>query len=141
MTTTWLSDHFSLDELTVTRQPFDNTPPKDVILRLVNTAKNMEKVRALLQTPILVNSGYRSPRVNAAVGGSDNSDHMRGDAVDFISPRFGTPLQICRAIAKSGIKFDQLIEEGTWAHISFGPRMRQQVLTKAGKGFTVGLKK
>lgn len=138
--TTWLSDHFSLDELTVTRQPFDNTPSKDVILRLVNTAKNMEKVREVLGTVILVTSGYRSPRVNAAVGGSDNSDHMRGDAVDFISPRFGTPLQICRAIAKSGIKFDQLIEEGTWVHISFGPRMRQEILTKSGKGFVRGLK-
>lgn len=138
--TTWLTDHFSLEEMTVTRQPLGNRPPPGAILRLVNTAKGMEKVREILGTTIIVSSGYRSPAVNAAVGGSETSDHMKGDACDFISPRYGTPLDICHAIVRSDLKFDQLIEEGTWVHISFGPRMRQQVMTKAGKGFAQGLR-
>lgn len=138
--TTWLSDHFSLEELTVTRQPLNNKPPRDVIPHLANTAREMEKIRDLLGTPILVSSGYRSKAVNHAVGGSETSDHMEGWAVDFISPRYGTPLAICKAIVKAGIKFDQLIEEGTWVHISFGPRMRQQVKTKTPNGFAAGLR-
>lgn len=137
--TTWLSDHFSLEELTQTRQPLPNKPSSKIILRLTNTAREMEKVRAILGTPIIVNSGYRSPPVNAAVGGSDTSDHMNGDAVDFISPRYGTPLQICRALVKAGIKFDQLLQEGTWVHISFGPRMRQDVRAKVGNKLVKGL--
>lgn len=137
--TTWLSDHFSLEELTQTRQPLANKPPSKVVIRLANTARQMEQVRKILGTPILVNSGYRSPAVNAAVGGSANSDHMNGDAVDFISPRYGTPLQICHALVKAGLKFDQLLQEGTWVHISFGPRMRQDVRTKVGNKLVKGL--
>lgn len=139
--TTWLSAHFSLEELTATRQPFDNTPPDWVLRNLKRTAAQMEPVRALLGgKAVLVSSGYRSPKVNKAVKGSKTSAHLAGFAVDFICPRFGPPLAVCRAIAASDILFDQLIEEGTWIHISFDPRMRRQVLTKSGAGFTQGLK-
>ena len=47
---------------------------------------------------------------------------------------FAAPLGICRVIAGSALKFDQLIEEGTWVHISFAPAMRRQVLTKNPAG-------
>lgn len=135
-----LSANFHLDEFvtsqTAARRGIDNTPPAPVLIRLKNTAKGLEKVRAVLGKPILISSGYRSPALNKAVGGSATSDHMNGDAADFISPGFGTPIAICRAIVAAGIKFDQLIEEnGRWVHISFGPRMRGQFLKWDGRKY------
>lgn len=139
-----LSANFHLDEFvtsqTAARRGIDNTPPAPVLIRLKNAAKGLEKVRAVLGRPILISSGYRSPALNKAVGGSATSDHMNGDAADFISPGFGTPIAICRAIVAAGIKFDQLIEEGTWVHISFGPRMRGQILTMRNGKYTAGLR-
>ncbi len=58
-----------------------------------------------------------------------DSAHVTGNAADFICPAFGVPLDIVKKIAASGVKFDQLIQEGTWVHISFDPAMRQEVLT------------
>lgn len=52
---------------------------------------------------------------------------------------FGPPLAVCRALAKSGLPFDQVIEEGGWTHISFDPRGRRQVLTKLSQGYQEGL--
>ena len=137
-----LTAHFSLAELTITQvRGVDNTPPPEVIEHLKILAAGLEEVRALLGKPVLVNSGYRSPAVNVAVGGAVHSAHMLGYAADFICPGFGTPLEICRKIADTDfIRFDQLIEEGTWVHISFDPRMRGDVLTKrAIGGYDLGL--
>ncbi len=126
-----LSDHFCLDEMTKTSTGINNTPGEKILERLKNTAAGMEKVCALLDNKlIIVKSGYRSPGVNKAVGGSKTSDHMNGDACDFDCPAFGTDFEVADAIRKSDIKFDQLILEYGWVHISFGPRMRQQCLTK-----------
>lgn len=137
-----LSPHFSLDELTATQhRGIDNALPAGLLPALTDTAERMEAVRALLGQPIHVNSGYRSPELNAAVGGSKASAHMSGHAVDFICPGIGAPLAVCRVIAASSLAFDQLIEEGTWVHISFAPALRRQVLTKrAGGGYVVGLR-
>ena len=75
------------------------------------------------------------------VRGVPTSAHCTGYAADFICPAFGTPLEIVRAIQAHNahcieqcqgadvISFDQLIEEGTWVHISFDPKMRGQALT------------
>ena len=126
-----LSPHFSLAELTKTNTGILNTPNIAQIERLKNTAVGMEKVRALLRNkPIIVKSGFRSPAVNAKVGGSKTSDHMNGDACDFDCPTYGSDFDVAEAIRKSGLKFDQLILEYGWVHISFGPRMRQMCLTK-----------
>ena len=129
-----LTPHFSLAELTVTNQKIDNTPSKEVIEVLRTTAFYMEKVRELLgNVAITVNSGYRSPDVNRQVGGTSNSSHTYGYAVDFTA--YGhTPLTIANILSKSNLKFDQLIYEKTWVHISFDPRMRGELLTLKGKG-------
>lgn len=139
---TFLTPNFSLEELSVTQQRgLDNRPPPPVAARLQETAEQMEAVRALLgDRPITVTSGYRSAAVNRAVGGAARSAHMKGWAVDFNCHRFGTPLEVCRAIAASPLTFDQLIEEGSWVHISFDPRRRRQVLTKARSGYASGLR-
>jgi putative chitinase len=129
-----LTPHFSLAELTVTKTKLDNTPSKAVTEVLRTTSFYMEKVReALGNVAITVNSGYRSPDVNKAVGGSTNSAHTHGYAVDFTA--YGhTPLTIANTLAKSSLKFDQLIYENTWVHISFDPRMRGELLTLKSKG-------
>lgn len=129
-----LTNNFSLEELvfsqTASRLGLDNTPVKGIFNNLINTAENMELVRNVLNgQPIMISSGYRSPEVNAAVGGSKSSQHMQGKAVDFTCPKFGSPSTIIRAIKNSGIKFDQLILEfDSWVHISFSDPNRKQVL-------------
>lgn len=144
--TRYLSDHFSLAELTASataaRKGLDNTPPAAVIDTLTLTADRMEKVREILGgKPIHVLSGYRSPAVNRAVGGSATSAHRTGHAVDFICPRFGTPAQVAAELARRlpPGSYDQIIEEfGEWVHIGFGPGKRGQRLTaRKVKGKTV----
>lgn len=128
-----LSTHFSLSEFvtsqTAARLGIDNTPPQAVMRAILRTATGMEGVRTLLSAPIIISSGYRSPELNKAIGGAKNSQHVKGEAVDFICPGYGSPLKICKAIVASGIKFDQLIQEGQWVHISFSDANRREVLT------------
>ena len=130
---TLLSRHFAQEELTFSqtagRKGIDNKPSLEVIAHLTRLAYCMEQVRALLGGPIRITSGYRSPALNAAIGGSKNSAHMSGFAADFVCPSFGSALEIVKAIAVSNINFDQCIQEGTWVHISFDPAMRREVLT------------
>jgi zinc D-Ala-D-Ala carboxypeptidase len=128
-----LSAHFTLEEMTFSeaaaRHNISNRPDAETIARLVQTTHGLERVRALLCRPIEVTSGYRSPSVNAIVGGAANSAHTLGWAADFKSP-FGDPMAVCQAIAGSDLMFDQLILEfGVWTHLSLDPRARRQVLT------------
>ncbi len=129
-----LTQHFTLEELThsdaAVRKGLDNTPHAQALARICNTARHMEVVRMTLRDlPIKVHSCYRSPAVNKEVGGSSASAHMDGDAIDFSCPTFGTPQACAKAIIDSGIKFDQIIYEGAWVHISFAEAMRSNVLT------------
>lgn len=138
-----LSPHFTFAEFvfsqTAIRGGISNTPDEQTLQNLRHTAGQMEKVRALIDAPIFISSGYRSPALNAAIGGSATSQHMSGEAADFVSP-FGTPLEICRALVGAGIPFDQLIYEGTWVHISFLRQPRGQILTwKPGEGYSQGI--
>lgn len=128
-----LSQHFTLEELThsdvAVRKGIENTPDAEIIEVLKRTAAGLEEVRELLDCPIHVNSGYRSLKLNSAIGSTPTSQHVKGEAVDFIAPQFGTPQEICRAILDSTIQFDQLIAEGNWVHISFTDVPRHSVLT------------
>lgn len=118
---------------TAVRRGLDNTPPAGVLANIVNVlGPGMQRVRDLLETPVHITSGYRSPEVNRAVGGAASSQHTLGLAADFVAPQFGSPRSIARFLAEHQalIRFDQLIFEGTWVHISFvDQRPRGQVLT------------
>lgn len=136
-----LSRHFTLQEMTASqtaaRNNLDNTPTEDTLYRMVFLCAHLERVRAICgNNPVIVTSGYRSPVVNARVGGSDGSAHMRGLAADFIIPRFGPAQMVAQAIVQSDIPFDQLILEfGGWVHL--GVRLdkpRRQVLTATRDG-------
>ena len=131
-----MTPNFSLAEMTVTNTGLDNAVSNAHKANLLKTARMMEVVRQVLgNKPIKVNSAYRSPTVNKAVGGVPNSAHAIGYAVDFVCPAFGNPYQICLALQKAGIPFDQIIhEKRRWVHISFDPRNRKQLLTLMPEG-------
>ncbi len=132
-----LTPNFWLSELvqseTAERAGLDNYPTPEALQNLrVTTAPGIQRVRNLLGCPVLVSSGYRSPELNRRVGGSPTSAHAKGLAVDFRAPSYGTPLKVAQRILEhaSEIRFDQLIHEGSWIHISFHPTApRGQVLT------------
>lgn len=138
-----LTPSFHLSELlasdTAERKRLDNRPDAAALGNIRNhLAPGLQQIRDLLGQPMIIASGYRSPAVNKAVGGSRSSQHMQGLAADFIAPKFGTPLQVCRAIVASKVQFDQLIYEGTWVHVSFAAKPRRSVLTaKFGPGGAV----
>jgi len=144
-----LSAHFTLEEATISgtasRLGIDNSSPSpQVITAASRTAVWMEQVRDILHNPIIVNSWIRCPQLNRALGSKDSSQHILGEAVDFICPKFGTPAAICHELLSSGIEFDQLILEHTWVHISWnsipGARQRKQVLSLLSNGsYTSGL--
>ena len=85
----------------------------------------LDPARERLGKPIYVNSGYRCPRHNAAVGGVPNSQHMRGEAADI------RPREVGKIIEQLG-KFDQLIYYPTFVHVSYKRtgQNRKQIIYK-----------
>jgi zinc D-Ala-D-Ala carboxypeptidase len=146
---TQLTEHFTLEEFTdsqtAARMGINNVPPQGSPERknLLRTAEVMEEVRTLLNNkPVLISSGYRSPQVNAAVGGSKSSAHMSGLAADFSCPGFGTPKAICKHLEHhmKTLGIDQLIYEyDTWVHLGLtAGTPRHQAMTIDNKGTRTG---
>jgi hypothetical protein len=137
-----LSEFFSYEDMThsvtALRKRLDNTPNADQLNAIKATCKAMDEVRRLLGRPILITSGFRCKKVNEAVGGTAKSAHVKGHAVDFVSPAFGPVAAIFGKLKGSGIVFDQLIMEfpashsGGWVHLSFAPEARRQCLSFDG---------
>lgn len=125
-----LSEHFTLQELTITEhRQFDNTPNAQEIENLKKLAAFLEEVKeALGGKPVIINSAFRSKKVNDAVGSSDRSQHRVGCAADFRVPSM-TPDQVVSTIIKAGLKYDQIIREfDSWTHISISDKPRKQAL-------------
>ncbi|MBO5971621.1 MAG: hypothetical protein J6Q07_01250 [Alistipes sp.] len=78
-----ITEHFKMSELCHTDTGLDNTPPNHIQQFIRATARILENVRSIFGRPIYVNSCYRSPLVNRAVGGSPSSHHLKGTAVDI----------------------------------------------------------
>lgn len=146
-----LSQHFTLAELTASNKALqlglDNTPPPELMPRLVLTAEMLERIRSTLDAPITVTSGYRGPDVNRAVGGVSSSDHTRGHAADIVAPGYGTPYQIAKALAPlvSVLGIGQLILEGVkgkqWVHVStrVPEKVVNRVITITDAGVQLGI--
>lgn len=143
-----LSDNFSWAEASHTmHRDIDNEIPPELYGNVKRAARGMERARALLNNnPITISSWYRGVELNKRVGGSLTSAHMHGVGVDFICPKFGTPQEICKHLAKFKelLNFDQLIFEHTWVHLGWTaipegiPRL--QVLTwLGGKSYANGI--
>jgi zinc D-Ala-D-Ala carboxypeptidase len=123
-----LSEHFTLAEFVATQhRGIDNTLPAKLMPQALETAAMLDRIRTVLSSiaghdvPVLISSGYRCPALNAAVGGSANSDHLKALAADWIAPAFGTPHTVCKALAPriDALGIGQLIHEfGRWVHVS-----------------------
>lgn len=117
----------------------DNEAPHELNTPLSVTMAGLERVRAFLRFPIRINSAFRCEALNKAVGGSKNSQHMKGEAVDFTSPAYGTHEDVFHALrpnmAMLGI--DQLILEPGWVHMAFTLSPRYEVLVKTDKGYSI----
>jgi hypothetical protein len=125
--------NFPLTELTrsayAIRNGLNNTPPDELLENGRMLADGLERVRALLSVPIYVESGYRSPRVNRAVGGTPTSQHKDFLAADIVPIGYGLGLAMKAIIAaKDVIQYDQLIYEGGWIHVSFSSVPRGDTL-------------
>lgn len=116
--------HFSRAEMlfseTAMRNNIDNEPENEQIeSNIIRTAWQLELLRENIDQPIIINSGYRSPYLNNAVGGSKTSAHMRGLAAD-IRAIYLTPLELAKKAAEVLQDYDQIIHEfGRWVHIGF----------------------
>ena len=121
--------HFTIEELyasdTAKKKGIDNKPAVQQLINLVYlTAYVLEPLRVAMKEPIPISSGYRCQRLNAAVGGVSNSQHMKGQAADLnISGDRAKGRKWFDYIRKN-LPFDQLIWEhsanGTyWVHVSF----------------------
>jgi len=125
--------NFSISELTfsqtATRNGIDNTPDDEALINLTQLAWTLQEIRDGIKSPIIVSSGYRSPYLNNAIGGSKTSAHMKGMAADISTPSM-TPLELSQWIAENIPGFDQVIHEfGRWTHLGFAQAPRGQLLT------------
>ena len=140
-----ISEHLSLKEAiksnTATRLQIKNEPRELDLVRMALIAKEVfEPLREWVGGPIKVNSFYRSPELNSAIGGSKNSQHCIGCALD-IDDTFGhkTNAQMFDYI-KNNLDFDQMIWEFgdddncDWVHVSYiSENANRRRLLKASK--------
>ncbi len=141
-----LSPSFTLADLirsaTADKRGLDNAPPENLLPNLRRLAQGLETIQSLLGQPLEVSSGYRSPALNVAVGGTATSQHCRGLAADFVCPGYGPPLAIAQALAASTLDYDQaILEFGNWIHVSFtaSPRKRLLTIYDSREGYLDGL--
>ena len=124
-----LSKNFTMAEFTKSqtaeRQGIDNTPEGEHLDAAIALFENVvQPVRDKFGTTV-INSGYRSPDLNAAVGGSSKSQHCKGEAADIECP--GTPNAELAEWIRDNLEFDQLILEfytpgipdSGWVHVSY----------------------
>ena len=137
-----LTEHFTLEEMTISeyaaRNGIKNTPSETAIQNLTLLCqKVLEPLRLIVQKPIIITSGYRSKKANEAIGGSSTSQHMKGQAADFIV--HDLTLEEVFNIVAGQLPFDQLIQEfGQWVHASYHePLRKEKLLAKHVNGKTI----
>ncbi len=140
-----LTNNFTLSELTTSqtavRKQYKEqfNPPQEIVDNLRTLAQEvLQPLRGFMGCPIRVSSGYRSPRLNKAIGGSKTSDHMKGMAADIHNSN-GSDIDLAKVIIHHGIPFKQMIIEfGTmanprWIHISYDENNNKRQILRAYK--------
>jgi hypothetical protein len=128
-----ISKHITYKEATQSntaiRKGIDNTPDEEQLLNMIEIADNVfEPLReGLGNKPIRINSFFRSPKLNVAIGGSKNSQHCKGEAMDIKATvqSYHSNKQIAKYIIDN-LTWDQLIAEypdekgePAWVHVSY----------------------
>jgi len=99
-----------------------------VLANLNRTADKAQEIRNLLGKTLKINSGYRCLELNRKLGSKDTSQHVKGQAIDFICPKSGVPEDIIHLLKRENVIVDQCLMEGTWIHLSireFGKNRNQ----------------
>jgi len=136
-----LSKNFTLSEVTrsntARRLSIDNTPKNHHLKSMQRLITNLIQPMRDALGPIRITSGYRSPELNRAIGGSKKSQHSKAEAVDI---QFWSEGQMKNQIIydwvlKSGIEFDQMINEFdfAWIHISLKEKNNRKEVLEAYK--------
>jgi len=121
-----ISNKESVYSRTALRLDIDNTPTQEHKNNMVKLAEEVfEPLRAYVGGPVKINSFYRSPELNKAIGGSSKSQHCNGQAID-IDDTYGrmTNAEMYHFI-KENLDFDQIIwefgndENPNWVHVSY----------------------
>ena len=127
---TQVTMHFTIEELyaskTAKEKGIDNKPGVQQMINLVYLAAYvLEPLRVAMKEPIPISSGYRCQRLNAAVGGVSNSQHMKGQAADLCINGDRAKGRKWFDYIRKNLPFDQLIWERNprtgveWVHVSF----------------------
>ncbi len=124
--------NFTLSELirsdTAIRYKMYNMPKTEEVLdnMFYLITECLQPIRDYVKKPIIISSGYRCPELNSRIGGVSTSQHTKGQAADFIIQGLSVN-QAIELIKKSGIKYDQLINEyDKWVHISYNKKGNRQ---------------
>lgn len=118
-----ISEHFTIQEMTTTSTGLRNVPSRDQDRRIRVLVRRLLQPLRYAVGPIKVNSAFRSPEVNSAVGSHSGSQHVRGEAAD-IEGLQATNFELASYIYKN-LDFDQMIleyeEDGQpkWIHVSY----------------------
>lgn len=128
--------YFTISELcrsaTAAARGIDNRAPAEAEAALAALVDNvLDPLRAAWGRPITVNSGYRCPALNRAVGGAASSQHLLGKAADITTGDRTLNRRLFDLIISLGLPFDQLIDESdfAWIHVSYDPaRNRRRIL-------------
>ena len=132
---TWLSEHFTLEELTYSRMAIENgianePPPeaREAMQHLVSCL--LEPLRQLYKKPVVVLSGYRNKAVNRLAGSVATSQHLKGEAADCYT--LEGPAKLLELLMWSGLPFDQAIlyKRKKFLHLSLKPsgKNRMQII-------------
>lgn len=112
---------------------------RDAVRELTNTV--LQPLRDAWGLPLHVNSGYRCPKLNAAVGGAATSQHIKGEAADIKAEH---PIKLAQLAYDLGLPYDQMIIYPTFVHFSHklhGEQRRQVLYNKSYKGRRITTKK
>ena len=127
--------YFTIEELCKSdiakKKRINNVPNSEIINNLEQLIINiLDPLREEYGNPIIINSGYRCPELNKAVGGSKTSHHMLGYAADITAGNPSKNKILFELIQKLDLPFDQLIDEKkfSWVHVSYTSEPRKQIL-------------
>ena len=121
-----ISDREGVYSTTATRRGIDNTPDKEHLDNMKLLAEKIfEPLRKWVGGPIRINSFYRGPELNKAIGGSSKSQHCKGQAMDIDDNGCHKTNAEMYAWLKDNVEFDQMIWEfgdddnPNWVHVSY----------------------